>query len=102
MTAEPAHMPAERLPPPTSTVGPLAWLRQNLFAGPLSSLVTLVFGALLLLIAVVAVNWVVNEARWGVITSNLRLFLIGLYPADEAWRPWLALGALSLVAGLTA
>lgn len=95
-------MTAERLPPPSGTIGPLAWLRQNLFSGLVSSFVTIAFGALLLLVAAAAASWILTEARWGVITSNLRLFLIGLYPADEAWRVWLALAGLSVVAGLTA
>ena len=29
------------------------------------------------------VDWALTEARWGVITDNLRLFLVGQYPADR-------------------
>ena len=46
--------------------------------------------------------WAFTSARWGVITDNLRLFLMGLYPAQEAWRIWLCMTSLSLLAGATA
>jgi len=91
----------DRLPPPSDVVGPRAWLRANLFGSWASAAVTVVLGALLLVIAVLAAQWVVN-ARWGVVTENLRLFLIGQYPFDQAWRIWLALTGLSLLAGMTA
>jgi general L-amino acid transport system permease protein len=38
----------------------------------------------------------------GVITENMRLFLVGLYPQDGIWRVWLAMLTLSLVTGLSA
>jgi general L-amino acid transport system permease protein len=37
-----------------------------------------------------------------VVTRNLRLFLIGQYPADQAWRLWLSLLLLSVLAGVSA
>ena len=30
------------LPPPANTVGPIGWLRKNLFNGPVNSVVTMV------------------------------------------------------------
>ena len=57
----------------------------------------------LLLVVVISVGqWTVTEARWDVITRNLRLFLIGQYPADQAWRIWLSLAFLSGLTGLSA
>jgi general L-amino acid transport system permease protein len=100
--ADRAAPPGEFLPPPRSTVGPLAWLRENLFSGPFNSLLTIVVGALLVLVVVQIASWALGEARWGVVTSNLRLFLIGQYPADQAWRIWLALAITSGLAGLSA
>ncbi len=92
---------AERLPPPVHTTGPIAWLRQNLFGSWRSGIATVVLGAVLLVVSVLATQWAVN-ARWGVVTENLRLFLIGQYPFEHAWRIWLALAGLSALAGLTA
>ena len=45
-------------------------------------------------------QWAVTEARWSVITTNMRLFLIGQYPADQAWRVWLDLLIISVLGGL--
>jgi general L-amino acid transport system permease protein len=92
----------ERLPPPVSVVGPRAWMRQNLFSSWISSIVTVALAALLALVGLLVGRWVLTEARWGVVTTNFRLFLIGLYPAGEAWRVWLALLAVSVLAGVTA
>ncbi|MEP7081684.1 MAG: amino acid ABC transporter permease [Chloroflexota bacterium] len=95
-------MTAETLPPPRTTVGPIAWLRENLFAGWFNSLLTVVVGGLLLLVLVQVAGWALTEARWGVVTSNLRLFLIGQYPAEQAWRVWLSLAIISTLSGLSA
>lgn len=95
-------MTAATLPPPKSSVGPVAWLRENLFAGWFNSLLTAVIGGLLLLVLVQVAGWALTEARWGVVTSNLRLFLIGQYPADQAWRVWLSLAVISTLSGLSA
>jgi len=93
---------AERLPPPPSTIGPLAWLQRNLFSSWASSVATIVVGAVIVLIVFLVIEWAVIDARWGVITNNLRLFLIGQYPLEEAWRVWLALLVVSVMTGLSA
>ena len=95
-------MTAETLPPPSASIGPVAWLRTNLFSGPVSSLMTVVIGGLLLALAIAVGQWAVSEARWDVVTRNLRLFLIGQYAADQAWRIWLSLAILSGLTGLSA
>jgi general L-amino acid transport system permease protein len=93
---------AERLAPPVVVVGPAAWLRKNLFSSWTSSLVTVATGAVLALTAVRVGAWILNEARWGVVTANFRLFLIGTYPFESAWRIWLSLAILSALSGLAA
>ena len=95
-------MTTETLPPPSASIGPVAWLRTNLFSGPVSSLMTVVIGGLLLALAIAVGQWAVSEARWDVVTRNLRLFLIGQYAADQAWRIWLSLAILSGLTGLSA
>jgi general L-amino acid transport system permease protein len=94
-------MTAEALPPPKDVVGPMAWLRQNLFSGPISSLMTIAVSALLLWLAISIGGWAVTEARWSVVTNNLRLFLIGQYPVEQAWRIWLNLAIVSVLTGVS-
>ena len=95
-------MTAETLPPPPNTIGPVAWLRANLFSGPISSIITLVVAAAVAWLTLTVGGWAVTEARWQVVTDNLRLFLIGQFPPDQAWRVWLSLTVLSLLTGLSA
>jgi general L-amino acid transport system permease protein len=92
----------ETLAPPVSTIGPIAWLRANLFSGPISALITVLVGAALMWLVIQVGGWAATEARWSVVTDNLRLFLIGRYPGDLAWRIWLSLAILSVLAGLSA
>jgi general L-amino acid transport system permease protein len=95
-------MTVTELPPPNDAMGPRAWLRRNLFDGWASTLVTMVLGGFLVAALVLFAQWAVTQARWGVITTNLRLFLMWVYPIEEAWRVWLCLVVLSLIVGFTA
>lgn len=95
-------MTAETLAPPANRVGPVAWARRNLFSTWYNSLFTVLLGAALVWLALRSLDWTLNDARWGVVTSNLRLFLVGQYPLDEAWRIWLMLAILSALSGLSA
>jgi len=91
----------EALPPPVSTTGPIAWMRQNLFPTPLNAVMTL--AALYLLIEVVPpiIDWAFLSANfigtdgnsctgegacWVFIFSRLNFFIYGFYPEMERWR----------------
>jgi general L-amino acid transport system permease protein len=95
-------MTTDTLPPPSTALGLAAWLRRNLFQSIPSSVATGAVIGLLLAITISIGGWAVNEARWDVVTNNLRLFLVGQYPVDQAWRLWLALAVISLLSGLSA
>ncbi len=103
-------------PAPSRTSGPVAWMRKNLFANPVDSLLT-VLGILFLLWIVpplygwiignaVGPNGTVEECRmenagacWAYISSEMEFFIYGFYDIPEQWRPNIvfALGALLLV-----
>jgi general L-amino acid transport system permease protein len=100
-TAGPAPL-ADEVRPPSSEVGAIGWLRHNLFSSLPSSVATVVVGAAAGVGLVLIADWVLFSARWGVITSNMRLFLVGLYPPSEIWRVWLLLLVLSAVMGASA
>ncbi len=89
------------LPPPSTAVGPLTWLRRNLFSSIPSSIATGLILGLLIVVVVTIGGWTLTEARWSVVTNNLRLFLVGQYPVEEAWRLWLDLAILSVLAGVS-
>jgi general L-amino acid transport system permease protein len=91
----------ETLPPPRTTIGPVAWLRHNLFSSWANAVITLVILVALAWLLLQVGQWAMG-ARWSVVTNNLRVFLIGLYPAEHAWRLWLTLTILSVLSGLSA
>ena len=74
------------------------------FTGPVFGLVDwfIVIGLALAWVALQVGTWALTEARWSVVTNNLRLFLIGQYPADQAWRIWVNLLIRSVLGGLSA
>lgn len=87
--------------PPRLTVGPLAWLRKNLFSTWYNALLTFLAIWLLVLLIRPAIEWATTEARWGVIEANLTLFMVGQYPREQIGRVWLTIFLLSALLGLS-
>ena len=87
--------------PPRLVVGPLAWLRKNLFSTWYNIALTLLAAWLLYLLIKPAFEWATTEARWGVIEANLTLFMIGQYPRDQIGRVWLSIFILAALLGLS-
>ena len=103
--------PVRERSPPSFAVGPLVWLRANLFSSWLSTAVTLLLAYFLISWTLSFLNWAVVNAIWDVpgtgqqvdtsacraargegacwalIGEKYRFILFGLYPFDEQWRP---------------
>jgi general L-amino acid transport system permease protein len=77
------------------------WLKENLFSSWWNTLLTVL--ALLLVFVVVRalVNWVFFQADWRVVTTNLRLLLVGTYPLGQLWRVWLCVALAATLVGLS-
>ncbi len=92
------------LPPPTVRIGPIRWLKENLFSSGYQALLTLLALAFLYYVLGGVLSWALAQARWAVIPPNLKLLLTGFYPEAELWRIWLGLylvlGLLGLSAGI--
>jgi len=88
--------------PPLSLVGPIGWLRINLFNGWFNSLLTIVCILFLFLVippmlswAIINASWVgdsetcreASGACWSFIGHKIQVFLVGPYPTSEIWRP---------------
>lgn len=111
VTVPPSEGRKPDLPPPMSVVGPIAWMRENLFSSPLNIGLTIL--SVLLLYAVIPplVNWAILSATWvfpaEVVTGDrapkfsdcgpdgacwvfvrarLGQFIFGFYPEAERWR----------------
>lgn len=94
-------VPIPDMPPPPSTVGPVRWLRENLFKGWINTALTLLALAFLGYAVPPLVSWLVLDATfvgdaetcraaggacWSFIGAEFRLFMMGTYPRTETWR----------------
>ena len=97
---------AERRDPPSSFVGPVAWLRTNLFGSLFDALLTVMGVAIVVSLvwsvldfAVVRAVWSAESgeacraegvgACWPFVEAYWKQFVYGRYPAEERWRPTL-------------
>jgi general L-amino acid transport system permease protein len=103
MTAQtiPEKTAVER--PPAATVGPIAWIRGNLFNTWYNALITVAIAWALISWLPGLINWAFIDAVWGraapeackaaegacwaFIREKHRLILFGTYPYEEQWRP---------------
>lgn len=91
--------PVEAIPAPLLNVGPLAWLRKNLFSTWYNALLTVVAIVIAIAIMQPSLTWALSQAKWGVISSNLTLFMIGQYPREQLWRIWTTIYLLWALVG---
>jgi len=94
----------QALPPPNRSVGPIAWMRKNLFSTPGDALLTFVSIAFVLWVLpnlyrffignAVFPGGTVEDCRvenvgacWAYIADRFDFFIYGFYPTPETWRP---------------
>lgn len=92
---------AETLPPPRTNIGVVGWLKQNLFSTWYNTLLTIIAAVVIAAALRSVVDWALNGARWGAISTNITLFMIGQYPRDQIWRIWAVVFMLALLLGLS-
>jgi general L-amino acid transport system permease protein len=100
-------LPVSALPPPRSGRGAMAWMRENLFSGPLNTALTLLSLYVLYLIVPPLLNFLVLDAVWSgadrnacraetagrpvgacwaFVADRFSYFVYGSYPWGERWR----------------
>lgn len=84
-----------------TSLSPVKWLKKNLFSNVFNTFLTLICLGVIYWIGSSLITWATTDAQWTVITANLRLFWVGLYPIDQLWRPWITLVLMISVAGLS-
>ncbi len=95
-------------PPPSSAVGPVRWIKENLFATIADSILTLLSLAFVIFLAYEMIPWFwdsswapaemslkgcraeVEGACFAVINERFNQFVFGFYPSELYWRPMLA------------
>jgi general L-amino acid transport system permease protein len=96
------HVPHPNLPPPSSTIGALGWLRRNLFSSPLNVALTVLAVYLLAISLPPLLRWTLFDASWSgdsreactansgacwvFIKVHFGQFMYGFYPEAQRWR----------------
>ena len=93
---------AERDRPPVRRFSAGGWLRENLFSSWFNSLLTVVFAVILAWAAYRAARFVFVTAEWEIVRRNLTLFMVGLFPRDQLWRPAASAVVIAATIGLAA
>jgi general L-amino acid transport system permease protein len=75
----------------------IRWGRKNLFRTPVDGLITLIVSGTGACIAESFVRWAAVSAHWSVVIENLRVFMVGTYPAELTGHAWWAGVLLCLV-----
>ena len=99
-------------PPPSSAVGPVKWIKDNLFSGILNSVLTLLSIAFVAVLLYELVPWFwdsswhpeemslkgcraeASGACFAVLVERFWQFIFGFYPVEHYWRPTLAFALL--------
>ena len=104
-----------RMAPPVATGGVVGWLKENLFATPRDTVLTILTFLFLLWIVPPIIDWAfisavwTGESRedcivpgtgacWAFVEAKFGQFIYGRYPIEERWR--VNLSGLLLIAGL--
>ncbi|MGP1396639.1 MAG: amino acid ABC transporter permease [Inquilinaceae bacterium] len=108
----------EDRPPPGLSIGPLAWLRANLFNSWFNAILTLLILWLLITMVPPILDWVLfsaifadvpsevcrgaDGACWAFVREKFRLIMLGLYPQSQQWRPIVAVVLFIALIGASA
>ena len=87
--------------PPVSNVGAVGWVRNNLLNTWYNALLTLAVLAILYFLLSNVLTWIIMDADWSPVRSNLKLFLVGQFPSEEMWRVGVSVLLVSLLTGLS-
>ena len=103
MKTDPQQTEADVVQPPTLPLGQAlgTWGRRNLFSTWYNSLLTLFCLWALAWIGTGLYQWVTTQAQWAIVGVNLRLFLVGRFPARLNWRLWVVLLLIVFTLSLT-
>ncbi len=96
-------------PPPANAVGPVKWIKDNLFPGPVNSILTIVSIIVIVFLGYEILPWLIDSswypaemslkgcraeasgACFAVLVERFWQFVFGFYPQALYWRPTLAM-----------
>jgi len=77
----------------------LKWSRHNLFGKPFDALLSLTVIPAVIWFVFDSLRWSLTTAKWDIIPISLRVLMIGIFPADQAWRAWTAVLIIAALFG---
>ncbi|MBZ0277487.1 MAG: hypothetical protein K8I60_15180, partial [Anaerolineae bacterium] len=86
--------------PPLLAVGPLAWIRNNLFSSWLDALLTFLGIGFIITILTTFFQWSINQADWFSVIFNIRQFMVGRMETMADWRVALLVLLVAFATGL--
>ncbi|BBI43222.1 amino acid ABC transporter permease [Pseudomonas syringae] len=75
-----------------------SWARRTLFRNPSDAGITVITTLVCGWAALSLATWAINAAQWDIIVDNLKVLLVGIYPAEALWRVWMFLSAMMIAA----
>lgn len=88
------------LEPPTAVTSRTRWVRENLARTPFDAALTVAFGLVLAWATYRGLRFLFVTADWEIVRRNLRIFMVGRFPSDQLWRPWVGAYVLAAALGL--
>jgi general L-amino acid transport system permease protein len=88
--------------PVAAPQSPGEWVKANLFSSLLNSVITIVAGAFAVFVIFQVLKFVFVDAQWEVVRANMKGYMIGGFPIEQAWRVWVCAYLLAALAGLSA
>ena len=79
----------------------LTWARTNLFNSWRNSLLSLATIAAGGIVGFLMLKFVLFQANWSLVAINRKLFFVGSYPAEDAFRIWISLFIMVVLIALT-
>ena len=92
--------PPSVLPRPIQKLGPVMWIRKNLFNSVLNSILTVVSLYLIIRVAIGLISWLAGT-NWAPVTTSPVLYAVGQYPQDQLVRIGVCLWIVSLLFGFS-
>jgi His/Glu/Gln/Arg/opine family amino acid ABC transporter permease subunit len=78
------------------------WARENLFSSRANGFLTLLALGIILFVVRNLVSWIFATNRgWEAVATNLRLYMVQAYPADQFTRVWVSVGLVLGLVGLS-
>jgi general L-amino acid transport system permease protein len=84
--------------PPVAPRSAAGWVRSHLFSTALDTVLTVVFGGVIVAVLVWLVRYLV-DADLTILRVNLANLMVGRFPRDQLWRPAVSAALLGLVGG---